>query len=287
MNPHILIQRLKWPLSLILLWLTLVAGWCLEDPNDVDPQRNMEIWAHGIYDNPSKAAEIITPQFLRQLNFRDRYFVDALRMYVGTDMLRTMSIDPAQLPPVGRIITDEIKRRGDESVLAFIALMQESPNPWCPLVNQIGIYLPSFESLDMQPILDYVRKYLRENPNEAATRENFSDYEGRTVIIRKFGSEEDLPLITTREAAAGQVTLMQERLAKEKLTAVTRLEERRKAREASGLQAPATTTTTKKEVSGPDATAVFPSNKWLWTLLLSVGIAIGMAIWRGLNGKPS
>jgi hypothetical protein len=285
MNPHLLIQRPKWPLGLILLWLTLAAGWGLEDPNGVDPQRKMEIWAHGIYDRPGKAAEMITPQFLRNLTVRDRYFVDVLRMYVGTDMLRTMSIDPTQLPPVGRIITDEIKRRGDEIIPAFIALMQEPPNPYCPLVNQITIYLPSMASLDMQPILDYFRDYLREHPNEVATRENFGDYQGRTAFISKFGSEEDLSLIKTREAASQQVTWMQERLAKEKLTGVTRLEERRKAREASGLQAPATTT--KKKVSGQDAAAVPASNKWLWALLLPVVIAIGMAIWRGLIGKSS
>lgn len=284
MNPQLSVQCFKWPLGLTLLWLTLTAGWCLEDQIEVEPQRKMEIWAHGIYDNPGNAAEMITPEFLRNLTIRDRYFVDAMRMYVGTDQLAGMSgMELSPVTPVGRIITDEIRRRGDEVIPVFIALMQEPPNPYCPLANQILIYLPSMKNLDMQPVLDYVREYLREHPNEVATNENFSDYQGRTAFIRKFGSKEDLTLIKTREAAAEQVTLMQERLAKEKLTGVTILEERRRAREASGLQAPATTT--KKEVSGPSAAAVPASNKWIWALLLPVAIAIGMSIWRILRGK--
>lgn len=167
MNPLIVIRRHMWLHALILLWATHAAGWCQEGPSEDDPLRKMEIWAHGIYDNPGKAERTITPEFLRSLDVQDRYFVDAMRMYVGTDQLAGMSgMELSQVIPVGRIITGEIRRRGDEVIPVFIALMQEPPNPYCPLANQILIYLQSMKSLDMQPVLYYVREYLREHPDD-------------------------------------------------------------------------------------------------------------------------
>lgn len=167
MNPLIVIRRHMWLHALILLWVTHAGGWCQEAPFEDDPLRKMEIWNYGIYENPAKAEKTITPEFLRSLDVQDRYFVDAIRMYVGTDQLAGMSgMELSPVTPVGRIITDEIRRRGDEVIPVFIALMQEPPNPYCPLANQILIYLPNMKTLDMQPVLDYVREYLREHPND-------------------------------------------------------------------------------------------------------------------------
>lgn len=276
------LQRLAIVVGMLLLNQLHGASQTASESPEIEPWRAREMWQHGIYDNPVRAAELITPDFLRNLEVNDPYFVDAVRMFYATDQARSMSSDPKYVGPVGTVIMDEILRRGDEVVPVLIALMDQPPDPSCALKLQILSHTSNFHSIDMEPFLNYVRKYLKEHPDEKETYENSGDYAGMNWCVSAFGDAEDIALLRNRDGWSEPLKNMENRLAKEKITGVTRLEERRQIRASLSLEAPHSPSalSSNKPTVAPSESppSVSTATYWLVIVLAFVVVVVATAV---------
>ena len=277
-----LTDTVRWVLFAGILALLPSTG-IADGSEEEDPVRVMYSFQYGVYENPVQAEQTITPEFLRSLEVTDRYFVDAVRLFLATDEGMVIRM-PHRLSPVGKLILEELTRRGDALTPLLIEFMSnENENPFCPMQFRILAYMPSVLTLDLQPFLEYVRDYIRAHPDEVPNRLNVSNYGGVNTFLSIFGEEEDVALLKSRQEVGGGLNLsdMLKRLAKEKETGITAIEKRRhdtaEIRAKYGLSQLAATKTNPPAQSA----AVQPPNNaplWLWVALAFVVLAVALGL---------
>ncbi len=258
----------------------------VKDPED--PYRVWEKWIYGLYDNPKRAEAMITPDFLSGLSVDDPYFVAAVRLFYTSNQAFDLYEDPPRtryLSQLGIILFHEVNKRGDAVMPVLLQLLDGPDDYNWKLGPRILMETGAVRTIDLEPLVNYVRNYLREHPGERISTTKRSDYESMNSVITNLGDEADIPLLEGRDVVF--LDRMKERLEKEKKTGVTRLEQRRKrcAYEIALLdrttkpQPAQKSTTTHNAPNAPHGDGI----SLLWIIAALIGVALVVAFATRIN----